>query len=53
MVGHRELAVSALDFNVGGRAGDAEDLVIIAFCIGGQKLPPLVSRINQLSKLAK
>src|SRR5450631_1396966 len=41
MVGHREFAVSALDFDVGGRTGDTEYLVIIAFCICGQKLPPL------------
>jgi hypothetical protein len=40
MVRHRKLAVSALDFNVGGRAGDTEDLVVIAFCVSGQKLPP-------------
>ncbi len=39
MVRHRQLAVSALDFNVSGRAGDTEDLVIIAFCICSQKLP--------------
>jgi hypothetical protein len=39
MIRHRELAVSALDFNLGGRAGDAEDFVKIAFCISGQKLP--------------
>src|SRR5208282_2297104 len=37
MVRHRELAVSALDFNVGGRTGNTEHLVIIAFCVGGQK----------------
>ena len=43
MVRHRELAVSALDFNVGGRTGNTEHLVIIAFCVGGQKLPPLFS----------
>jgi hypothetical protein len=39
MIRHRELAVSALDFNLGGRAGDAEDFVKIAFCVSGQKLP--------------
>ena len=43
MVRHRKLAVSALDFNVGGRTGNTEHLVIIAFCVGGQKLPPLFS----------
>ena len=43
MIRHRKLAVSALDFNLGGRAGDTEDFVKIAFCISGQKLPPLVS----------
>jgi hypothetical protein len=39
MIRHRKLAVSALDFNLGGRAGDTEDFVKIAFCISGQKLP--------------
>src|SRR4029077_19699484 len=43
---HRELAVSALDFNLGGCAGDTEDFVKIAFCVSGQKLPPLVSSCN-------
>jgi hypothetical protein len=47
MIRHRKLAVSALDFNLGGRAGDTEDFVKIAFCVGGQKLPPLVSQINR------
>jgi hypothetical protein len=41
VVRHRELAVSALDLHVGGRTGNTEYFVIIAFCIGGQKLPPL------------
>ena len=39
MIRHRELAISALDFNLGGRAGDTEDFVKIAFRISGQKLP--------------
>jgi hypothetical protein len=43
MVRHRKLAVSALDFNVGGGTSNTEHLVIIAFCVGGQKLPPLFS----------
>jgi hypothetical protein len=47
MIRHRELAISALDFNLGGRAGDTEDFVKIAFRISGQKLPPLFSQINQ------
>ena len=46
MIRHRQLAVSALDFNLGGRAGDTEDFVKIAFCVSGQKLPPLVSSCN-------
>jgi hypothetical protein len=37
MVRHRELAVSALDLDVSGRAGDAEDLVIVSFAVVGQK----------------
>jgi hypothetical protein len=36
MIGHRKLAVRALDFNIGGSARDAEDLVKIAFCICSQ-----------------
>jgi hypothetical protein len=43
MVRHRQLAVSTLDFNLGGRTSDTENLVIIAFCVGGQKLPPFFS----------
>ena len=39
MVRHRKLAIGALDLHFGGRTGDAEDLVIIAFCVCGQKLP--------------
>src|SRR5208282_330551 len=39
MVRHRQLAVSALDFDVGGGACDTKYLVKIAFCVGGQKLP--------------
>ena len=39
MIRHRKLAVSALDFNLGGHPGDTEDFVKIAFCISGQKLP--------------
>jgi len=47
MVRHRELAVSALDLNVGGRTGNTEYFVIIAFRIGGQKLPPtLIKQIG-------
>jgi hypothetical protein len=42
MIRHRELAVSALDFNLGGRAGDTEDFVKIAFCISGQNPPTLL-----------
>jgi hypothetical protein len=38
MVRHRELAVSALDFDVGRGTRDAEHLIEIAFCICGQKL---------------
>src|SRR5208282_2553933 len=52
MVGHRELAISALDFNVGSSTPDAEHLVIITLCVSGQKLPPIFRfQINQLSKL--
>jgi hypothetical protein len=43
MIRHRQLAVSALDFNLGGRARDTENFVKIAFRVSGQKLPPLVS----------
>jgi hypothetical protein len=43
MIRHRKLAVSAFDLNVGGHTGNTEHLVIIAFCVGGQKLPPLFS----------
>jgi hypothetical protein len=50
VVRHRELAVSALDFNFGGRAGDTKYLVIITFRVGGQKLPPLFSQLNQSDK---
>jgi hypothetical protein len=38
MVGHRELPVRALDLNIGRRAGDPEDLVIIAFAVIAQKI---------------
>jgi hypothetical protein len=48
MVRHRELAVSALDFNIGGSTSDTEHFVKIAFCIGGQKLPPLFGRAIKL-----
>jgi hypothetical protein len=41
MIRHRKLAISALDFNLGGRARDTEDFVKIAFRVSGQKLPPL------------
>src|SRR6266478_1642563 len=37
MVGHRQLAVGALDLNFGGRAGDTEHLVVVAFAVVGQK----------------
>jgi hypothetical protein len=36
MVGHRELPVGALDLNLGGRTGNPEDLVIVAFAVAGQ-----------------
>ena len=39
MVRHRQLAVGALDLDVGGRAGDAEDLVVVAFAVVGQIAP--------------
>src|SRR4029077_806525 len=39
MIRHRKLAVSALDFHLGGHAGDTEDFVKIAFYVSGQKLP--------------
>ena len=41
MMRHRQFAIRALDFNVGGRTGDTEYLVIITF-VSGQKLPPLI-----------
>jgi hypothetical protein len=37
MVGHRQLAVGALDLNLRGRAGDTEHLVVVAFAVVGQK----------------
>jgi hypothetical protein len=38
MVSHRELAISALDFDVGGHPRDPEHFVTVAFCMCGQKL---------------
>jgi len=47
MVHHRQLAIGALDLNIGGRAGDAEYFVKVAFCISCQKLPQcLVGQIK-------
>ena len=39
MVRHRQLTVGALDFDLSRRPAHAEYLVIIAFCVGGQKFP--------------
>jgi hypothetical protein len=39
MVGHGELAVGALDLDLGSRASDAEDLVVIAFAVISQIAP--------------
>jgi len=39
MVRHRQLAVRTLDLHIGSRAGNAQHLVIITFCISRQKLP--------------
>jgi hypothetical protein len=36
MIRHRKLAISALDFDIGGSARDAEYLIKIAFRISGQ-----------------
>src|SRR5262249_31553258 len=36
---HRKLTVSALDFNLGGRLGNTEYFVVIAFCISVQSQP--------------
>ncbi len=33
----RQLAVGALQLDFGHGAGDAQHLVVIAFCVGGQK----------------
>ena len=41
MVRHRQLAISALDFHLGGSTSNTKDFVIISFCVGGQKLSPL------------
>jgi hypothetical protein len=41
MVRHRQLAIRALDLDLGRRARDAQHLVIIAFSISRQKLPLL------------
>src|SRR5260370_16436489 len=40
---HRELAISALDFNLGGPAGDTKHFLKIPFCVRRQNLPPLLS----------
>jgi hypothetical protein len=37
MVGHRQLAVGTFDLDLGGRAGDTEHLVVVAFAVVGQK----------------
>ena len=39
MIRHRELAIGALDLDLSRRARNAEDFVIITFCVGGQKIP--------------
>jgi hypothetical protein len=39
MILQRELAIGALQFSLGHRPGDAENFVVIAFCICGQKWP--------------
>lgn len=36
MIRHRKFAIRTLDFNFGSRARDAQYLVIVAFCVGGQ-----------------
>jgi hypothetical protein len=38
MVGHRQLAVGALDLDIGGRTCNPEDFVVVAFAVVGQKL---------------
>jgi hypothetical protein len=43
MVLERKLAVRALEFDVSDRASDAQNLVVIAFYVGGQKWLILVS----------
>ena len=44
----RQLAIGALELLVAGRAGDAQNLVIVAFSVAGQKCLPL-SRARGLS----
>jgi hypothetical protein len=43
MILQRELAIGALQFSLGDRPGDAENFVVIAFCVCGQKWPFLVN----------
>src|ERR1700682_6453649 len=41
-----KLSVSALQFLFGHRAGNAQDLVVIAFCVRGQKMAFQLKRID-------
>jgi hypothetical protein len=38
MIGHRQLAVGALDLDIGSRTCNPEDFVVVAFAVVGQKL---------------
>jgi hypothetical protein len=42
VVGHRELPVGALDLNFGGRTGNSEDLIVIAFAVVAQRSEELL-----------
>src|SRR5262249_49705290 len=45
MVLHRQLAVGALDLLVGGRAGHAQDFVVVTFCLCCQNGPLLETNV--------
>jgi hypothetical protein len=44
MVRHCQLAIGAFDLDLGGRAGDAKHLVVVAFSVVGQKSRALLKR---------
>jgi hypothetical protein len=46
---HGKFPVRALDLNVGGRAGHAQDFVVIALCIRGQSNLPSILKTERLT----